>query len=236
MNLLAIETSTELCSVALALGGVVHVSEAHAGQRHSEMLLDMVHALCAERGLDLKQLDGFAFGAGPGSFTGLRIACGVVQGMGFGLGKKVVGVTSLEALAEQAGTQRVVAALDARMNETYFAAYERDDTGWRAVIKPCLCDSQHLPVLEGTGWTAIGSGFDRHGYVREHCAAHVVETLTDRLPRAREIARIAAAAFDAGKAVEPEFAAPLYIRDKVAMTIEERAALRKHKDAEAART
>jgi tRNA threonylcarbamoyladenosine biosynthesis protein TsaB len=139
-------------------------------------------------------------------------------------------------LAEQAGASRVVAALDARMNETYFAAYERDGLGWRAAIEPCLCDSQRMPDLEGDGWTAIGSGFDRHGYVREHCASQVARTLADRLPGAREIVRIAAAAFEAGRAVEPEFAAPLYIRDKVAMTIEERAALRRHKDAEAARS
>jgi tRNA threonylcarbamoyladenosine biosynthesis protein TsaB len=181
-------------------------------------------------------MDGFAFGAGPGSFTGLRIACGVVQGMAFGLGRKVVAVTSLEALAEQAGASRVVTALDARMNETYFAAYERDGLGWRAAIEPCLCDSQHMPDLEGGGWTAIGSGFDRHGYVREHCASRVARTLADKLPGAREIVRIAASVFEAGRAVEPEFAAPLYIRDKVAMTIEERAALRRHKDAEAARS
>jgi tRNA threonylcarbamoyladenosine biosynthesis protein TsaB len=231
MNLLAIETSTEQCSVALSLDGVEHVSETHAGQRHSDMLLDMVHALCAQHGIALKDIDGFAFGAGPGSFTGLRIACGVVQGMAFGLGKQVVGVTSLETLAEQTGAQRVVSALDARMNETYLAAYERQGDSWRIVIEPCLCDAQRLPELEGAGWTAIGSAFDHHAYVREHYAQQLGSTLNDRLPSAREIARVAVRAFQAGRQVEPDFAAPLYIRDKVAMTIEERAQLRKHKAA-----
>lgn len=234
MKLLALETSTEQCSVALSLDGQVFVSEVHAGQRHSELLLDMVHKLCAAHGIELKQIDGFGFGSGPGSFTGLRIACGVVQGMAFGLGKQVAGITSLEALAEQSGAQRVITALDARMGETYFAAYERDGQTWRAVIEPCLCDAQGLPAVEGAGWCAIGSGFDRHAYVRDHYARQVSELKVECLPGAREVALLACREFAAGRAIDPDFAAPLYIRDKVAMTIEERAALRKHKDKGAA--
>ena len=236
MKLLALETSTEQCSVALSLDGHEHVSEIHAGQRHSELLLDMVQALCAAQRVALKEIEGFAFGAGPGSFTGLRIACGVVQGMAFGAGRKVVGVTSLEALAEQSGANRVIAALDARMGETYFAAYERAADRWHAVIAPCLCDADTLPVLAGADWVGIGSGFDRHAYVRERYTAQVSDIKADRLPGAREIARLACREFAAGRAIEPDFAAPLYIRDKVAMTIEERAALRRQKGAAVAGT
>lgn len=236
MKLLAIETSTEHCSVALSLDGREHVSEVHAGQRHSALVLDMVHALCAEHGVALRDIEGFGFGAGPGSFTGLRIACGVVQGLAFGLNRRVVGVASLEALAERSGAPKAIAALDARMGETYLAAYEREDDSWHEVIAPCLCDAGTLPALPGTGWTAIGSGFDNHEYVRERYAAQTSAIRTHCVPGSREIARIACREFAAGRAVEPDVAAPLYIRDKVAMTIDERAALRQRKGALAAGT
>ena len=119
MQILALDTSTEVCAVALGDGLTWHERAIVAGQRHSELLLPMIRAMLAERGVTLKQLDGIAFGAGPGSFTGLRIACGVAQGLALGARLPVVGVSTLEALAEtrrdQAAGDRVIAALDARM-------------------------------------------------------------------------------------------------------------------------
>jgi tRNA threonylcarbamoyladenosine biosynthesis protein TsaB len=171
-------------------------------------------------------MDGIAFGSGPGSFTGIRIACGVVQGLAFAAHKPVIGIPSLLALAEAAGACRVIAAFDARMGETYIAAYERDGMGWKSVIEPCLADSQSLPPVDGKGWIGIGSGFDTHAYVCEAYGAQVCRVVPGRLPSAREVARLAAKAMAAGGAISPELAAPLYIRNKVALTSAERAARR----------
>ena len=117
MNLFAVETSTELCSVALLRDRELFVEEAVAGQRHAEMLVAMVRRLFERARLRPRDMQAFAFGQGPGGFTGLRIACGLAQGLAFGAGRPVVPVSSLLALAEQANEARVVAAVDARMGE-----------------------------------------------------------------------------------------------------------------------
>jgi len=224
MKLLAIDTSTERCSVALTLDGVIHADDVEAGQRHSELLNGMILALLTRHGLALRDVDGFAFGSGPGSFTGLRIACGVVQGMAYALGKKVAPVGTLEALAEQANADKVITALDARMGETYFAAWQRAGKDWQAVVPPCLATPTTLPALQGDDWTSIGSGFDRHDYVRQHFAANIRNVIPDRFPHARDIAAVALRIFARDGAVTADQAMPLYIRDKVALTIAERKA------------
>ena len=228
MKLLALETSTERCSVALHLDGKVFVDEVHAGQKHSDMVMEMLAGICERNGITVQDIEGFAFGSGPGSFTGLRIACGVVQGMAFGLDRKVVGVPTLLAIAEQAAAPRVIAALDARMGETYFAAYERVGDAWHTVVEPCLCGTGTLPVLSGDDWVGIGSGFDAHDYVRSCYAGQLLATRTGCLPSAREVATLAVREFAAGHAVDAEHAMPLYVRDKVALTIEERALRKAH--------
>ncbi len=126
MKILALDTSTEFLSLALWQHGAVAVREMLAGQKHSELVLPLVRELLDEAGLQLADLDGIAFGMGPGSFTGLRIGCGVAQGLVYGANLPVVGVCTLEALAQQAGADRVIACLDARMNEVYHAAYQRE--------------------------------------------------------------------------------------------------------------
>jgi tRNA threonylcarbamoyladenosine biosynthesis protein TsaB len=233
MKLLAVETSTERCSVALTLDGAVHSEEVEAGQSHSRLLSGMILALLERHGQTLQDLDGLAFGSGPGAFTGLRIGCSVVQGMAFGLGCNVAPVGTLEALAEQADADRVITALDARMGETYFAAWERKQGDWQAVVAPCLLNATSLPTLAGDEWTGIGSGFDRHEYVTMHFAGNTARVIADRFPSAREVAQIALRIFARGCAVPPEDALPLYIRDKVAMTTDERLALRAARDTEA---
>src|SRR6188768_1218772 len=125
MNLLAVETSTELCSVALLRGDELFVEEALAENRHSELLVPMLRRVLERARLAPREMDAFAFGQGPGSFTGIRIACGIVQGLAFGADRPVVAVPSLLALAEQTGDSRVIAAVDARMGEAYLAAYSR---------------------------------------------------------------------------------------------------------------
>ena len=226
MKILAVETSTESCSVAVWADGAEHVRETIAGQRHSELLMGMLDDALKESGLRVADMDGVAFGSGPGSFTGIRIACGVVQGLAFGAHKPVIAIPSLLALAEAADACRVIAAFDARMGETYLAAYERDGVTWKSVIEPCLVDRHSLPPVDGKEWVGIGSGFEAHAYVREAYHAHISGVVSGRLPSAREVARLAVKAMAAGAAISPELAVPLYIRNKVALTSAERAAQR----------
>jgi tRNA threonylcarbamoyladenosine biosynthesis protein TsaB len=224
VNLLAVETSTELCSVALLRGSELFVEEAMAENRHSELLLPMLHRILARARLKPPQMDAFAFGQGPGSFTGIRIACGVTQGMAFGAGRPVVPVPSLLALAEQSNERRVVTAFDARMNEAYLAAYARNGDDWDEILAPRLVDANALPPLPGRSWAASGSGFDRHAWLRDSFRDSIEMRFEGDLPRAGAVARIAARRFTRGAAVAAEQAAPLYLRDKVALTTEERRA------------
>ena len=226
MNLLAVETSTELCSVALLRGGQLFVEEALAQNRHSELLAPMIRRLLERAHLKVAQMDAFGFGQGPGSFTGIRIACGVVQAMAFAANRPVVPVPSLLALAEQSNEGRVIAALDARMDETYLAAYARNGDDWDAVIAPRLADRNALPPLPGRRWAATGSGFDRFDWLREAYREPVEMRFEGDLPRAGAVARLAARRFARGAGIAAEHAAPLYLRDKVALTTQERRAKR----------
>ena len=223
MKILALDTSTEYCSVALWRDGAVDASETLAGQRHSELLLPMVGALLARHGLAIKNLDGIAFGQGPGSFTGLRIACGVTQGLAFGGGLPVVGVGTLLAMAEAAQVAGAVCCLDARMGEIYHAAYEKSGAAWQAVHAPSLCAPADAPPLHAGAWTGCGSGFTAHGAaLRSRYAGRLAGIMPEIFPHARDIARLAAREFEAGRAVPAEQAVPVYLRDKVALRSDER--------------
>jgi tRNA threonylcarbamoyladenosine biosynthesis protein TsaB len=224
VNLLAVETSTELCSVALLRGGELFVEEVLAGNRHSELLPAMIRRLFERAHLAAMQMDAFAFGQGPGSFTGIRIACGVVQGLAFAAQRPVVPVPSLLALAEQSNESRVIAAVDARMGEAYVAAYVRNGPDWDEVVAPRLIDVHAVPPLPGDGWAGTGSGFDRHEWLRDAWHASIERRTQGDLPRAAAIARIAARRFARGEAIPADRAAPLYLRDKVALTTAERRA------------
>ena len=223
MKILALETSTELCSAALWLDGEVDAREALAGQRHSELLLPMIDALLLNHGLTAADLDGIAFGAGPGSFTGLRIACGVAQGIAFGAGVPVVGIGTLLALAAASRAERVVCCIDARVSEVYHAAYERRNDGWHTVHEPGLCKPDAAPELPAGAWTGCGSGFAVYRAALESRYAGRLERVIDDLaPHAREIATLAAAEFERGNSGAAERAAPLYVRNKVALRVDER--------------
>ena len=225
MNLLALDTSTEYCSVALWRGGRIVERDIHAGQRHSQLLLGMVDEVLKEGGVALRELDGIAYGEGPGSFTGLRIACGVTQGLAYAHDLPVVGVATLLAMAEEVCVERVVCAIDARVKEIYHAAYTRVDRGWNVIHAPALYRPDAAPPLPQGDWVACGSGFAAYREVLEgRYANRVVKVVPDIYPRARHIARLSLARFESGETVSAEQAAPCYIRDKVALRTDERTA------------
>ncbi|MBI5919866.1 MAG: tRNA (adenosine(37)-N6)-threonylcarbamoyltransferase complex dimerization subunit type 1 TsaB [Nitrosomonadales bacterium] len=235
MNLLALETSTEYCSVALSLGGALTARCALVGQKHSELLMPMLDDVLCEAGVRLVQLDGIAFGSGPGSFTGVRIACGVTQGLALGANLPIVGICTLLALAEASGQDKVVAALDARMGEIYHAVYEKRDGRWVTVVEPNLCKAEDAPQVAGAGWFGVGSGFSvgsfltasppgGGGLLAARYAGQLAGVDASAIPQAAAIARLAAPLFAAGHGVDAALATPFYLRDKVALTTQERAA------------
>jgi len=227
MKILALETSTEYCSVALWQDGALSERCELVGQKHSEVLMAMLDGLLKAAGTTVKQVDGIAFGKGPGSFTGVRIACGVAQGLALGADVNVVGVCTLQALAEASGRDKVIAALDARMGELYLAAYEKRNGEWAEAIAPCLCKADVAPALAGDGWFGVGSGFAVGGemlqtrYTQQLCGTDV-----QAVPQAAAVARLAAGEFAKGNAVDAALALPLYLRDKVALKTSEREGVR----------
>ena len=225
MRILAFDTSTEACTVALFDGARWVERSEHAGASHSQRLLPIVRALLAESGIALRALDGIAFGAGPGSFTGLRIACGVAQGLAFGTGLPLLGVGSLEAVAEATyaahGWTRVACALDARMHEVYFAAYERANRSWCARVEPCVLPPSEAPLLHGR-WFGAGNGFAAYAALGEHLAGALGDRDERTLPTATAIGTLALPRFAAGKGVPAREGAPLYVRHRVALTAAER--------------
>ena len=223
MNILAVETSTEYCSAALWLDGALSERCELAGQRHSQLLVPMVDELLQEAGLKLAQLDGIAFGMGPGSFTGVRIACGVAQGLALGANLPVVGVCTLQALAQASRHDRVIAALDARMGEIYHAAYEKRDGLWSEICAPSLCRPEDAPLPEGDGWYGAGSAFAAyHDVLHTRYMDRLAGMDSQAAPQAAAVAALAAPQFAAGQGLDAALTAPFYLRDKVALKSSER--------------
>lgn len=216
MKLLALDTSTEACSVAIAFGDAL--SERLALDRqHSSCVLGFVDELLAEAGLSLRQLDAIAFGRGPGMFTGLRIGAGVVQGLAFGADLAVVPVSSLAALAQGQDAPRVLTAIDARMSQVYWGAYERGSSqlmecvGVEALLAP-----EDVPLPQTGGWVGAGSGWDRYGErLRTRLAGRVETWELGRHPLARDVIALARAELARGRTVPPEQALPVYLREEV---------------------
>jgi tRNA threonylcarbamoyladenosine biosynthesis protein TsaB len=221
MRFAALETSTEWCSVALWADGEIAGLERRAANRHSELALPMLEKLFNTFNIKASELDAVAFGAGPGSFTGLRIACGLAQGLALARGLPVLGVSTLKAIAEECGGARVVACVDARMREVYYAALEKSDAGWREVVPAQCVAPAAAPPPPGQGWVGAGSGFAAFPEFLENS---VITVIPEIHPSAMSVARLAAPRFAAGEGVDAAEAAPLYVRDKVAFTREELAA------------
>lgn len=228
MRMLAIDASTETCAVALGDGRHWEERSVAAGRRHSELLLPMIGGLLADAGLALASLDGIAFGAGPGSFTGLRIACGIAQGLALGARLPLLGISSLEALAETArqrdGAAQVIAALDARMQEVYIAAYRHDGARWHQAVAPVVIAPAAAPLPDGAAWAGVGSGFAAYPALRERCAPLLGSCDPALSPAATAIGALALPRLAAGEGLAARDAAPIYLRHKVALTSAEREA------------
>lgn len=225
MNILALDTSTEYLSVALQVEEQVRARHFHAGQTHSQTILPTVRELLNEAQIDMHNLNGIAFGAGPGSFTGLRIGCGVAQGLAFGASLPVVGVSTLMALAEASGHSRVIACLDARMGEVYHAVYIKAVNGWQIEIAPGLYKPQQVPAVEGQDWIGVGNGWAAYADVlAEQYAGQISATMPAQYPEASAMLRLALPIFEAGQGQPAAEAAPIYIRNRVALKTHEREA------------
>ena len=216
MRIAAFETSTDWCSVALWRDGELCAVEERAANRHGELALPMLERLLAAARLRAADLDAVAFGAGPGSFTGLRIACGLAQGLALARGLPVLGVSSLEAMAEECGAPRVVACVDARMGEVYYSALEKRGARWEEVVGAQCVAPAAAPRPPGEGWVGCGNGFAVYGAMGLHPVYPEVH------PTAAAVVRLAAPRLAAGEGVDAGEAVPHYLRDKVALTTEER--------------
>ena len=220
--ILAIETSSEMASCALINGAAISTRESSGVRTHSQSILPMVQELLAEAGVTLAECDAIAFGAGPGSFTGVRTACGIAQGLAYGAGLPVLPLITLDAMAlacrQQSGAADVLAVLDARMGEVYWAQY----SGATMIAGPALCAPGDVaPVPVDGALTACGNGFSAYPEAfagRPYAAG----ALVDVMPHAREVAQLAVTAFAAGAALPAAQAQPLYLRNKIAYTSAER--------------
>lgn len=220
--ILALDTSTEACSCALALDGQVLEHYVVAPQQHAGMILGNIDTLLRDRGLGFEQLDAIAWGRGPGSFTGLRIAAGVTQGIAFAANLPVIEVSTLAALALDAGNAtghtRIFACLDARIDEVYWGLFEIQDGLPAAIDAEALCKPEAIPAdsLAGAGeWVAVGNGLAYGARFPAALSARLSQRLPGVLPRAACIATIATAAFARGQTIAADMVRPVYLRDKV---------------------
>lgn len=228
MKLLAVETSTEACSAALFIDDAVAERFEVAPKDHTRLILPMIDSLMGEAGLKPQQLDGLAFSRGPGSFTGVRIATGVIHGIALGADLPVVPVSTLAAIAQNYFDKNdgniAFTAMDARMGEIFWGVYQRDADGfaelWGEEVVGC---AEHIGFPDACG-IGLGSGWAVYqqqlsGRLNWRVESCVVD---DVLPRAGAIARLGAHHFQLGRAVAVEQAMPVYLRDKVAKTEFER--------------
>lgn len=232
MKILAIDTATEACSVALWLDGAVHERYELAGRTHSQLLLPMLQGLAADCGITLAQIDGIACGVGPGSFAGVRIGVGFVKGLALGLDRPVLPVTSLALLAQGAirahGAGEILAAIDARMSEVYFGIYRSVDGLARLQNELAVLPPAAVALPQSGRYAAVGSGWGTHGTeLRARTAATLDPLDGTALPRAVDALPFAQAAFAAGPGVPAGELQPVYLRNRVALTKAEQEAARR---------
>jgi tRNA threonylcarbamoyladenosine biosynthesis protein TsaB len=220
LKLLALDTAGPRCSVALLLDGELAELDTAAERIQAESVLPMVERLLADAGIALSSLDAIAFGRGPGAFTGLRVATSVAQGLAYGAGLPILPISDLEALAAAAmrlhQAERVMACLDARMHEVYWAAYEQGAEGLTALTAESLSPPAEVTIPSQGPWFGAGPGWAAYGDTLKARVTSLAGIDADLLPGAGDIVSLGERAFREGKAVSPELALPVYLRDKVA--------------------
>ena len=221
-RLLAIETATPACSAALSVDGEILERYALAPRQHAALMLPMVESLLLEAGLTVPQLDAIAFGRGPGSFTGVRIAASMVQGIAFAADLPVVPVSTLAALAlggmRESQLPRVLAVMDARKAEVYWGSYVKTgDDVMTLQGRECVCAPDAVPATGQDDWLGVGGGWSTYGeQLMQRLGERVVRLMPDLEPRAADVARLAVHDFHHGVRVRPEEALPVYLRNNVA--------------------
>ncbi|PNW67398.1 tRNA (adenosine(37)-N6)-threonylcarbamoyltransferase complex dimerization subunit type 1 TsaB [Aeromonas veronii] len=221
MKILAVDTATEACSAALLVGDKLFSRWEEAPRDHTRKILPMVQAVLEDAGISLSDLDAIAFGRGPGSFTGVRIGISVAQGLAFGAGVPLIGISTLAAMAQGAyrldGAEQVLTAIDARMNEVYFGRYELIDGHMQLVGDEVVSEPAALVDVRGKlagPVTCVGTGFETYGETLSGLADELAVSQV-RFPAAEDMLPLARAAWLAGEAVPVEQATPVYLRDKV---------------------
>lgn len=233
MNLLALDTATEACSAALWKDGAIYTRAEVVGRNHTQRLIPLVAAVLAEAGLGYSELDGLVCGVGPGSFAGVRIGVSFAKGVALAHELPVLGVSSLGLLAEAAlaepGSDPVLVAIDARMGEVYFQAFERGPEGAAQPLgEACVCAPAAVVIPERPSrWQAVGTGW---GTYAAELAAAVPQTLSRvdglALPQAADGLKRAAGVFERGAAPAADALQPVYLRNRVALTLLEQRQLR----------
>lgn len=225
MKILAFETSCEHATVALLLGDEIIQRRLEGHANHSERLLPTVRNLLAESEVSLSSLDAIAFGAGPGAFTGLRLSCGVAQGLAMGAGLGVAPICSLEALSLQGEGPCILVATDARMGEVYCAAFEMRDGLPITVAEPDCIPPERISAPGPGMWFGVGSAFEVYAAsLHANLALSLSGVSANLAPAARDVAQLARGRVVSGGLLSPELAVPIYVRNKVAFTTAERMA------------
>ncbi|WP_271271364.1 tRNA (adenosine(37)-N6)-threonylcarbamoyltransferase complex dimerization subunit type 1 TsaB [Aliamphritea hakodatensis] len=218
-NILALDTSTDACSVALSYNGELLEDFRIIPRQHTKQLLPMVEEILTEAGISVAQLDAIAFGRGPGSFAGIRIATGAAQGLAFAAELPVLPVSTLAAIAlkttQTEGVSQVIAALDARMNEIYWRAYQLENDVLVGLGQEVVCPPQALTLPGDGDWCAAGKGWSYLADMQADVQQAITDPQQDIYPTAGCMVQLAAADFTAGKGIAPEDAHPVYLRDEV---------------------
>ncbi|MCW9012926.1 MAG: tRNA (adenosine(37)-N6)-threonylcarbamoyltransferase complex dimerization subunit type 1 TsaB [Gammaproteobacteria bacterium] len=221
MKLLALDTATEACSAALYIDGEIYQDFQLAPREHTRLILRQAEGLLNKAGITVQQLDALAFGRGPGSFTGVRIATGVVQGMAFGADIPVVPVSTLASIAqavyEDHQAQHVLSAIDARMGGVYWGQYQLNAEGLMQLVgDEAVLSPADVAMPASFDWCGAGSGWQAHGKILQQRLASVTRIYPDYYPQSKTIARLAVAGFKNGEAVDAAQAIPVYLRNDVA--------------------
>lgn len=222
VKILALETATEACSIALKIDNEVIIDHRIAPRQHTELVLPMIQEILDKAGLKAQNLDAIAFGRGPGAFTGVRIACGIAQGLALGADVPLLSVSTLQTLAQGAyrkrGAEKIITAIDARMSEVYYAAFAVDDQHLaQEVLAERVCAPADIELPIGHDWCAVGTGFASYSEALQgKLASSLAMTVADALPNAADILPLAESLLAQGKITTLENAVPMYLRDNIA--------------------